>query len=97
MRQNWVKRISMVLYRLLAIFIFLIFWEIVPRLGLTDTTFLPPFSQVAAALWKLAASGELFKHIIGVGFVTCFYADFRDRRAFQDSYNFLGGAVAYSS
>lgn len=46
-----------------AILAFLAVWEIFPRLDLVDTTFLPPFSEVAAALWNLLLSGELIEHI----------------------------------
>ena len=37
-------------------------WEIVPRLGLVDPVFLPPFSNVVAAWWDLAQSGALAAH-----------------------------------
>ena len=48
---------SAVVFALLAI------WEIVPRLGLTDPAFLPPFSDVIAAGWQLAQSGELYDDV----------------------------------
>jgi NitT/TauT family transport system permease protein len=38
-------------------------WEAIPRLGLADPTFLPPFSEVIAAGWKLAESGELYDDV----------------------------------
>jgi NitT/TauT family transport system permease protein len=34
-------------------------WEAAPRLGLVDSTFLPPFSEVARAWWELAVNGKL--------------------------------------
>jgi NitT/TauT family transport system permease protein len=34
-------------------------WEAAPRLGLVDSTFLPPFSEVARAWWELAVNGQL--------------------------------------
>ncbi len=37
-------------------------WEIAPRLGLTDPTFLPPLSEVLAAGWTLASNGQLWQH-----------------------------------
>ncbi|GIF17228.1 ABC transporter permease [Actinoplanes teichomyceticus] len=37
-------------------------WEILPRLGVVDSTFLPPLSEVLAAWWDLARSGELLDH-----------------------------------
>lgn len=37
-------------------------WELAPRLGLTDPTFLPPLSEVLAAGWALALNGQLWQH-----------------------------------
>jgi NitT/TauT family transport system permease protein len=34
-------------------------WEAAPRFGLVDSTFLPPFSEVARAWWELAVNGQL--------------------------------------
>lgn len=34
-------------------------WEVAPRLGLVDATFLPPFSTVVVSWWDLAVSGKL--------------------------------------
>ncbi len=56
------KGLGRLLYRLLAVILFLLLWEIAPRLGLVKAIFLPPFSKVLAALWQLALSGELVKH-----------------------------------
>jgi NitT/TauT family transport system permease protein len=50
--------------RLLAIFLFLIFWEAASRLKLANPIFLPPFSKVMLSLYRLALSGELLKHFI---------------------------------
>ncbi|MGY4402541.1 ABC transporter permease [Bradyrhizobium sp. USDA 3315] len=47
-------RRSLLLIALLAI------WEAAPRLGLIDAVFLPPFSDVIAAGWQLAQTGELY-------------------------------------
>jgi NitT/TauT family transport system permease protein len=44
----------------LSILLFLGIWETVPRIGLVDPVFLPPFSDVAVALKDLATSGELW-------------------------------------
>jgi NitT/TauT family transport system permease protein len=38
-------------------------WEAAPRLGLIDQVFLPPFSEVIAAGWQLARSGELYEDV----------------------------------
>ena len=48
---------SLLLLALLAI------WEAVPRLGLTDSAFLPPFSDVVSAGWQLAQTGELYDDV----------------------------------
>ncbi|SFJ07383.1 ABC transporter permease [Bradyrhizobium sp. Gha] len=49
--------------RSLLVLLFLAVWEIVPRLGVVDVTFLPPFSEVIAAGWQLAQSGELYDDV----------------------------------
>lgn len=54
---NWVSRTTIVLALLIA------FWEIAPRVGILDKTFLPPFSDVINALADLAKSGQLTEHI----------------------------------
>ncbi|MEU8917270.1 ABC transporter permease [Streptomyces nigrescens] len=42
-----------------AIVALLLVWELAPRFGLVDRTFLPPFSEVAQAWWGLVANGQL--------------------------------------
>jgi NitT/TauT family transport system permease protein len=49
--------------RSLLVVALLVAWELVPRLGLTDPTFLPPFSEVMGAGWQLAQSGELYDDV----------------------------------
>lgn len=46
-----------------AILVFLAVWEVLPRLGLVDSTFLPPISVVARAFVEMARSGELGEHL----------------------------------
>jgi NitT/TauT family transport system permease protein len=45
--------------RSLAIVLLCAAWEISPRLGLVDRVFLPPFSEVIEAAWRLLRSGAL--------------------------------------
>jgi NitT/TauT family transport system permease protein len=47
----------------IAVVVLAAVWEIVPRLGLVDATFLPPLSEVLEAWWALAADGELAQHV----------------------------------
>lgn len=47
----------------IALFIFLGLWEILPRLGLINAAFLPPFSVVMATLVAMTLSGEIFTHL----------------------------------
>jgi NitT/TauT family transport system permease protein len=49
-------------YGIGAILVFLLIWEILPRVGLVDRTFLPPFSEIAVAFVTLLFSGELLQH-----------------------------------
>jgi NitT/TauT family transport system permease protein len=43
---------------------FVALWELLPRLGWVDRAFIPPPSAILAAGWKIAATGELFRHIV---------------------------------
>lgn len=51
------------LLRISVITLILLAWEIAPRTGLVDTTFLPPFSKVVDALWQWINSGEIIRHV----------------------------------
>ena len=53
-----------VLYRSAAIIALLVVWETAPRLGLVDSTFLPPFSEVLVAWWQLLADGQLLDNTL---------------------------------
>lgn len=44
----------------IAVVAFLALWEIAPRAGLVDSTFLVPFSTAVHALWGLARDGQLW-------------------------------------
>ena len=46
----------------IVIILFVLFWEMVPQLGLVEKTFLPPFSEVVRAWWDLLITGELWRH-----------------------------------
>lgn len=50
-------------HRSLLLVALLSVWETAPRLGLIDQVFLPPFSEVIAAGWQLAQSGELYEDV----------------------------------
>ncbi|MEU6701145.1 ABC transporter permease [Pseudonocardia sp. NPDC046786] len=52
-----------IVVRSAAIVAFLALWELTPRVGLVEATWLPPFSTVAAAIADLALSGALFEHV----------------------------------
>lgn len=54
------RGVGRVLRATIAIAVFLVLWEIAPRTGLADPTFLPPFSEVAQAWWALARDGSLW-------------------------------------
>lgn len=61
--------------RSIAIIAFLIVWEILPRIGVVDRTFLTPFSEVIRAVVDLARDGSLWANTqaslqrAGAGFV----------------------------
>ncbi|MGW8783255.1 ABC transporter permease [Streptomyces sp. NPDC055796] len=56
---RWLRAAAL---RSAAIVALLVLWETAPRLGLVDSTFLPPVSEVAAAWWELAGNGQLAEH-----------------------------------
>lgn len=58
------KNIKKLLESSIAIFIFLILWEIFPRTGIVNRTFLPPISEILVYLANSIYSGELQRHII---------------------------------
>jgi ABC-type nitrate/sulfonate/bicarbonate transport system permease component len=43
--------------------VFFTLWEIIAQMGVFSKLLLPPFSQVVSETMKLAASGELWKHV----------------------------------
>lgn len=49
--------------RTVAVAVFLAGWEVVPRTGVVDSVFLPPFSKVADAWWDLLVSGDLWTNL----------------------------------
>jgi NitT/TauT family transport system permease protein len=57
------RRIGAFGQRSLLVLALLAFWEAIPRLGWTDPAFLPPFSDVIAAGWQLAQTGELYDDV----------------------------------
>lgn len=46
-----------------ALVLFLLVWEVVPRVGVVDRLFLPPPSVVAVTWWELALNGQLWEHL----------------------------------
>jgi NitT/TauT family transport system permease protein len=56
------REIPQIYYKALAILVFLILWEVIPRTGLINPLFIPPLSGVIGAIIELYQSGELFMH-----------------------------------
>src|SRR5690349_25158531 len=48
--------------RLVAVTALAVAWEVLPRLGVVNSIFLPPLSDVLVAWWHLVQSGELIEH-----------------------------------
>ncbi|MEU2507525.1 ABC transporter permease [Streptomyces sp. NPDC007863] len=57
-----VRGLKAVAVRTAALLALTALWEIAPRAGLVDATFLPPISEVAVAWWELAGDGQLADH-----------------------------------
>ncbi len=62
LREKAVNRTFSVLRRIALFVLLLTVWQLSSRLGLLNPIVLPAPSKVAAALWQLAASGELLAH-----------------------------------
>ncbi|MGD0152814.1 MAG: ABC transporter permease [Thermacetogeniaceae bacterium] len=58
------QRIEPVLEKTLAISIFLVLWEIVPRIGLIDRSYVPPLSEVLIRGFQFLLAGKLLPHIV---------------------------------
>ena len=58
------ERHRLLLYQLLTVAALLALWEILPRAGIVDPLFIPPFSAVISTLLGLVESGELGLHTL---------------------------------
>jgi NitT/TauT family transport system permease protein len=58
------ERIEPVVRNLAAIVAFLLLWELAPRLGLINRTFLPPFSEIVVKGVQYALEGKLLPQIV---------------------------------
>lgn len=47
----------------IVIALFVLLWQVAPKIGLVDEVFLPPFSVVAQAFADLVQSGEMWTHL----------------------------------
>lgn len=56
-------KISGAFRKSIALIIFFILWQILPTVGIVNSQFIPPISDVLTTIWKLASTGELFVHI----------------------------------
>ncbi|KGT46886.1 MULTISPECIES: ABC transporter permease [Acinetobacter] len=50
--------------RSIAIVLFFLLWEVLPRMGVVSAAFLPPLSQVFQTGWELYQSGQLTHHLV---------------------------------
>lgn len=48
----------------IAILLFILAWELISRIGLLNTMFVPPPSKVLVTTWNLLISGPLVQHIL---------------------------------
>jgi len=60
--RRFLRGVGSVTTRVAAVAVLAVVWEVFPRLGLVDATFLPPLSEVLSAWWQLVLSGELIDH-----------------------------------
>lgn len=58
------KAFKMAVDNNIAILLFVLGWELIVRLGLLNTMFIPPLSKVLLTTWNLITAGPLVKHIL---------------------------------
>jgi NitT/TauT family transport system permease protein len=58
-KRNWLHRLGILLIGLVGLGI----WEVLPRLGIVSEIVLPPFSEVATALWSLIQQEFFLTHL----------------------------------
>lgn len=56
-------RLSVVFERSIALVVFVLLWEFLPRLGIVSAAYLSPPSQVAVAIFRLVQSGDVWVHL----------------------------------
>ncbi|MDR5781083.1 ABC transporter permease [Caballeronia sp. LZ065] len=55
--------LSVVFERSIALVVFVLLWELLPRLGIVGSAYLSPPSQVALAIARLFDSGDVWQHL----------------------------------
>lgn len=60
---SYVTRLGTLGRGLIGIVLLAVVWEIVPRLGLFNSFYLPPFHKVIQAWWHLLEDGELWRNL----------------------------------
>ena len=61
-RLSW-SGFNTVLKRSVALVAFFLLWEILPRIGVVSSAFLPPISTVLETMWSLYQTGQLGNHL----------------------------------
>ncbi|SFB32024.1 NitT/TauT family transport system permease protein [Acetitomaculum ruminis DSM 5522] len=57
------KQVARIFRNLIPIIIFLVIWELCPRLGILNKNMIPPFSDAIVALKDMIVSLEIFRHL----------------------------------
>lgn len=57
------KKVAGVSRGLIGLVLLAAIWEVAPRVGLVDGYFVSPLSEVLAAWWELARTGQLWEHV----------------------------------
>lgn len=63
--QRAAQALGRIVWKTASFGLVLIVWELLPRLGIVDPVWFPPFTTVLDVLWRMTLTGELPDHILG--------------------------------
>ncbi len=62
-KTKFIWKLQRLIRNLIPIIIFLIFWELAPKIGLVSPVFIPPFSLAVLSIVKMVKTGAIIGHV----------------------------------